>query len=195
MSSRLRKLPLLALALLAVTGLGACGDSHTRVITGTYAGEAGDGAPYLYVGPLIYQVQISRELNPANAEDAVYLQGLDAAESKLEPGQEWFAVFIQIYNDTSNAEPAANAFTVYDTQGNSYSPIVPNASNQFAYRGGLVAPGSQIPLPGTTADESGPQGAMLLYKLKLVALDNRPLTLKIVNPENESETASAELDV
>ena len=57
-------------AVLAALALGACGDSHTRVTTGTYAGASGKNAPYLNVGPLIYEVQISRELNPYNSEDA-----------------------------------------------------------------------------------------------------------------------------
>ena len=75
MSSRLRKLPLLALVLLAALALGACGDSHTKVTTGTYAGESGANAPYLDVGPLVYEVQLSRQLNPYDVEDAAYLQG------------------------------------------------------------------------------------------------------------------------
>jgi len=73
MSSPLRKIPLAVLALVAVFALSACGDSHTRVTTGTYAGESGKNAPYLNVGPLVYEVQLSRELNPANIEDAAYL--------------------------------------------------------------------------------------------------------------------------
>src|SRR3979490_1998764 len=103
MSSRLRKSPLAALALLAVLALGACGDSHTKVTTGTYAGESGANAPYLDVGPLVYEVQLSRQLNPSSVEDSAYLQGLAPAEQKLEPGQEWFAVFVQVYNNHSQA--------------------------------------------------------------------------------------------
>ena len=36
---------------------------------------------------------------------------------------------------------------------------------------------------------------LLLYKIQIVSLDNRPLELKIVDPRNPSQTASAELDV
>ena len=77
MRSTPRKLAVLAVALLCALALGACGDAHTKVTTGTYAGESGANAPYLNLGPLIYQVQLSRELNPANSEDAGYLQRLD----------------------------------------------------------------------------------------------------------------------
>ena len=112
MSSPLRKkISLAVLALVAVFALSACGDSHTRVTTGTYAGESGKNAPYLNVGPLVYEVQLSRELNPANIEDAAYLKGLTPAEAHLEPGQEWFAVFIQAWNHKSVPLPAATLYT------------------------------------------------------------------------------------
>jgi hypothetical protein len=195
MSSHLRKSPLAILALLALLALGGCGDSHTRVSTGTYAGESGKNAPYLNVGPLLYEVQLSRELNPANIEDAAYLKGLTPAESRLAPGQEWFAVFLQVYNHTSAPLPAATSVTVTDTQNNIYTPLVPNATNEFAYRGGLVPAKGELPLPESVASSGATGGAVLLYKIQVVSLDNRPLELKIVDPNDASQTASAELDV
>jgi hypothetical protein len=195
MSSRPRKLSLVLLALLATLALSACGDSHTRITTGTYAGESGANAPYLDVGPLTYEVQLSRELNPYNSEDASYLQGLSAAERKLEPGQEWFAVFIQVYNNSNQELPAASNLTITDTQGNSYIPLVPSEVNPYTYRAGTVPAKGQIPAPDTTAADGATQGALLLYKIQVVSLDNRPLELKIVDPTDPSQTASAELDV
>lgn len=193
--SSLRKLPLAVPALLAVLLLSGCGDSHTKVTTGTYAGESGANAPYLNVGPLIYEVQLSRQLNPANSEDATYLQGLTPQERKLEPGQEWFAVFMQVYNNGSHEAPAATSVTIADTQANIYVPIVPGEVNQYAYRGGMVPAKGQIPLPGTLADDDPAQGQLLLYKIQIVSLDNRPLELKIVDSENPNQSAKAELDV
>jgi len=195
MRSHLRKPALLLGALLAAVALGGCGDSHTRVTTGTYAGESGANAPYLDVGPLSYEVQLSRQLNPTNSEDAAYLQGLGAAERKLEAGQEWFAVFLQVYNHTGRPLRAAGAITISDTQANTYTPIVPNETNPFAYRGGEVPARGQIPIPDTIADSGPTQGALLLFKIRVVSLDNRPLELKILDPENPTESASAELDV
>src|SRR5208282_3887936 len=101
MSSSLRKLTLLALALPAVLALAACGKAHSRGTTGTKAGESGAKGRYLNVGQLLYEVQLSRELNPYNTEDATYLQDVPASERTLAPGQEWFAVFLQVYNNTS----------------------------------------------------------------------------------------------
>jgi hypothetical protein len=195
MITRLRKLTPALPALLAVLALSACGDSHTKVTTGTYAGESGANAPYLNVGPLVYEVQLSRELNPANSEDATYLQGLTPEQRKLEPGQEWFAVFMQVYNNTNQQHPAATSLTITDTQENSYTPIAPGEVNQFAYRAGMVAPKNQIPLAGTVADDDPAEGLVMLYKIQIVSLDNRPLELKILDPENPEESASAELDV
>jgi hypothetical protein len=194
-SSPLRLLTALAAAALAAGALSACGESHTRVTTGTYAGESGKNAPYLNVGPLTYEVQVSRELNPANTEDAAYLQGLPASEAKLLPGEEWFAVFIQVYNETSNPLQAAEGITISDTQGNVYNPLAPAPTNVYAYRGGTVRGNGQLPEPDTPAYFGPTQAALLLYKIKVVSLDNRPLEIRIKDPEDPSRGASAELDV
>jgi hypothetical protein len=195
MSSRLRKLTLLALVLLTATALTACGDSHTKVKGGTYAGESGQNAPYLTVGPLVYEVQLSRELNPYSVEDSAYLQGLSPSERKLEPGQEWFGVFLQVYNNGSQPQPAASDVTITDTQENRYIPIIPGITNDFAYRGGNVPGNGRIPVLDSVAANGSTQGALLLFKIQTVSLDNRPLTLKIVDPDDATEKASAELDV
>jgi hypothetical protein len=195
MIGRLRKLTLLALILPAALALAACGDSHTKVTTGTYAGESGKNAPYLDVGPLSYEVQLSRELNPYSTEDAPYLQGLTPAQRKLEPGQEWFAVFLQVYNNGTHAQPAATDLTITDTQENRYTPITPSAVNSFAYRAGTVPAHGRVPALGTVAANGPTQGALLLFKIQIESLDNRPLELTIVDPRDAAETASAELDV
>lgn len=194
MSSRPRKFLLAALALLAASLLGACGNAHKQVTTGSYAGENGVNAPYLNVGPLLYEVQISRQLNPTDIEDASYLQGLSPAEAKLEPGQEWFGVFIQVYNTSSHAHPAANTVTISDTQNNVYVPVEPDQTNLFAYRGGLVPSKGRLPQFGSVAADGPTQGQLLLFKIQIVSLDNRPLRVKIVNPLNAAQTASAVLD-
>jgi hypothetical protein len=187
---------LLGLLLVLALALSACSDdSHTRVTTGTYAGESGQNAPYLNVGPLIYEVQLSRELNPADTEDASYLKGLTPAQRALRPGEEWFGVFLQVYNETSLPHLAATSLTISDTQGNVYRPIVPAPTNEFAYRGGLLGSKGRIPALDTVAANGPTQGALLLYKIRVVSLDNRPLELKIVDPLNPTQAASAELDV
>lgn len=196
MPTRLRRSLVVVPALLLAMTLGACGDMHAKVTTGTYAGESGAQAPYLDVGPLVYQVQLSRQLNPANLEDSAYLQALKPAQRALAPGQEWFAVFLQVYNNSSVAHPIATSVSIYDTEGNVYAPIVPGLANQFAYRAGTIIPASsQLPQPGSVAANGGTQGLLLLFKIQLASLDNRPIRLKIVDPTNAAQGASAELDV
>jgi hypothetical protein len=192
----LGKLALVAALLVAALALSACSDdSHTKVTTGTYAGESGQNAPYLNVGPLIYEAQLSRELNPQDTEDAAYLKGLTALQRALPPGEEWFGIFMQVYNNSSTPHLMSTNVTISDTQGNVYSPIVPALTNEFAYRGGLLAAKARLPALNTVAADGPTQGALLLYKIKIVSLDNRPLELKIVDPLDPSQTASAELDV
>jgi hypothetical protein len=193
--SAARKFAPVAVALLAALALGACGESHTRVTTGTYAGASGKNAPYLDVGPLVYEVQISRELNPYNVEDAAYLRGVPAAGRQLNPGEEWFGVFLQVYNNTSVPHPVAANITISDTEENTYYPVALASTNSFAYRPELLAAKAQIPAPNTIAANGPTQGALLLYKIKVISLDNRPLTIKITDPLASTQTASAELDV
>jgi len=192
--------PRLLLALLAVAAtlaLGACGESHTKVHGGTYAGESGANAPYLDVGPLVYEVQLSRQLNPYDTEDSSYLEGLTPAQRRVAPGEEWFAVFLQVYNNEEAPHLAAPALsmTIGDTQGDVYRPTIPAPSNPYAYRAGILPAKSRVPEPNTVASFGPTQGALLLYKIKIVSLDDRPLTLHIVDPLDPAQTASAELDV
>jgi hypothetical protein len=195
MFRRLRKPLLLVMTAIAALALSACGDSHTKVTTGTYAGESGANAPYLDVGELKYEVQLSRQLNPANPEDAAYLEGLSPSERLLLPGQQWFAVFMQVYNNTEESLTAATHLTVSDTQNNLYTPLELGPSNLYAYRGGTIPAKGMIPALDTPAYQGYTQGALLLFKIDTVSLDNRPLELKIVSPDNPAEFASAELDV
>jgi hypothetical protein len=195
MSSRRRTSSLLALALAAILGLSACGDSHSKVTTGTYAGESGANAPYLDVGPLVYEAQLSRELNPYDTEDASYLSGLTPAQRVLSPSQEWFVVFLQVFNHGSAPLPASTELTISDTQGNVYSPVIPDQTNLYAFRGGKVPAEGRLPLADSTAATGPTQGSMLLYKIKTASLSNRPLKLRIVSPANVAQKATAELDV
>src|SRR5207244_2890999 len=100
-----------------------------------------------------------------------------------------------VFNKTSASEPAASSVTIADTQGNTYVPVVPGQRNDFAYRGGTIPAKGRLPAPDSVAAAGPTQGALLLYKIRIGSLDNRPLKLKIVDPSDSSQTASAELDV
>jgi hypothetical protein len=193
-SRRIKSLVAALCALVAAVAVSACGNTSSQTTTGTYAGESGKNAPYLHVGPLVYEVQLSRELNPANNEDAAYLKGLTPAQALLKPGEEWFAVFMQVRNPTNLPRPATPNITIEDTQNNRYLPIIPGPTNEFAYRAELVPANSLIPVPGTPASRGGTNGQLLLYKIKTTSLNNRPIEVRIIDPVTGKE-AKAILDV
>jgi hypothetical protein len=102
---------------------------------------------------------------------------------------------MQVYNNTSASHLTASTVTISDTQGNTYAPVLPDQTNQFAYRGATLAANGRLPVPDSIAAAGPTQGALLLYKIQINSLDNRPLTVRIVDPNDASQTASAELDV
>ncbi len=196
-AGRPRKLIAVLAAGLTAVALAACGNADVKETSGTYSGVGGAGAPYLSVGPLVYNVQISRSLNPYDTEDSAYLVGLPAAQRELHPGEEWFGVFMQVINKTGKSHQVADAsdITVSDTEGDVYHPVEIGQTNLYAYRSGMsVPPENQLPTPSSTAASGPINGLLLLYRLKLTSLENRPWTIKIVSPSNPGEKATAELD-
>src|SRR6188472_3427533 len=124
-----RRLP--PIALLAVVSLLAAGCGHkTNSQT-----EAQTEGLYMDVGPLLYQVQISRYLNPNDPEDRAYLIGLPVGVPvQPPPGQTWFGVFMRVQNETDLPHFPTNRYTITDTQGARYFPIPLNPRiNPFAY--------------------------------------------------------------
>jgi hypothetical protein len=179
----------LLLALVAVTVLAGCGNKEDRVLHGSTEGI------YLDLGALKYQVQISRLLNPSSPEDRAYLVGLDQSQRTLPAGQEWFAVFMRVQNEDSQAHPAASNYTITDTQDTKFRPIQLGPDNVFAYRAGNVAGHSLIPVPDSPPSEGTIQGSLLLFKIPTRNLENRPLELSIASPDTPGETATVDLDV
>ena len=186
---------LATLLVLAALALGACGDSHTRVTTGTYAGGSGKNAPYLNVGPLVYEVQISRELNGFSTEDAQYLEGLPKGTTAPTPDQEWFGVFLWAKNQTEEAQTTIDNFEVVDTSGDVYYPIKLNpALNPFAWTAQTLQPNGTEPGPNTIASDGPTQGGLLLFKVNDSVYSNRPLTLYILGSDNQ-KLGSISLDL
>jgi hypothetical protein len=173
-----------ALALLAA----GCGNKHHAVTSAETEG------PYLTVGELKYQVQISRQLNPRDVEDSSYLEGIAAAERSLSPDETWFAVFIRVVNETGRGHPAAEQYEIEDTQGRRFEPVQVPGQNPFVFRPAQVPPGSTLPTPGSIADEGPVGGSLVLFKLTIESLGNRPLELHIRSTRPRGEAMVA-LDV
>jgi hypothetical protein len=185
-SAAMRRLALLAAVALLAAGCG----NKTNSLT-----EAQTEGLYMDAGPLLYQVQISRYLNPADPEDAAYLTGLPAGTSTQPPkGQVWFAVFMQVRNRTNQTQQPTTQFTIRDTQGADYQPVPLNSKlNPFAYVAAPLGPGGLNPGIETPAYNGPIQGSMILFKLTSSSLQNRPLTLRIDG--GAGEVATIDLDL
>jgi hypothetical protein len=183
-----RSLTLLLVALVALA-LGACGNKHARTLHAATEGE------YVDVGPLKYQVQISRLLNPTSTEDRAYLIDLPAGQ-ELGATDEWFAVFMRVENGSDSPQPAADDYEIVDTEENHYRPIQFGPKNVFAYRAGMIASKQILPLPDSPAGQNSIQGALLLFRIPFKNLENRPLELRIPPPAGTGdEVGTIALDV
>lgn len=186
-----RLLALLALALAAVA-ISACGAEHDSEARQVRADTEG---LYLELGGLQYQVQSSRQLNPADETDRAFFVGIPQDARDLEAGQTWFAVFLLVQNNSDEAQPAAEAFEIIDTQERVYRPVPLGRENVYRYRAFTIPPGGTLPESDTTARESAIGGALLMFKITNQSLDNRPLEFKIETPEVPQETGIIDLDV
>ena len=186
---RAMRRPLLLLAvLLAGLTLTACGNADEP----TAEGET--EAVYLELGGLQYQVQISRQLNPFDVEDRYYIQGAAGAETPLGRDDTWFGVFVRVYNDGDEVHEATADFEIHDTQDNVYKPVALDESNAFRYQPTELPVSHMIPTPGSVAFNSPIRGSLLLFRVKLASLENRPLELIISEPGSD-EHAQVPLDV
>jgi hypothetical protein len=180
-----------ALAILAAaSALGACGNKSKTTTHGSTEGI------YLDVGPLTYQVQVSRELNPRDLEDRTFLTGVSQSDAQVGTGELWFAVFVRVENETKRVQSPASAYSITDTQDNVYMPVPVSASvNPFAYVPARMPPGTLLPAVDTVASQTSIGGEMLLFKIKRESLDNRPLEFAITDPADPQIHGTVDLDV
>jgi hypothetical protein len=173
----------LFLAIALALTLSACGNKTTSIHGGETEGI------YVDVGPLKYQVQLSRALNPgAIDEDRTMVEGVAPAEAKLAPDEVWFAVFVRVENETDQPQVPAQSYEIEDQEGHTFEPVPLAATNPFHYDLSPVRPHGYAPGPNTVAHQLGSLGGMLqLFKLKHDTLTNRPLELKIRSTSSSDE--------
>jgi hypothetical protein len=182
-----RLLTVSAVSLASMGGLAACGAEH-EVKHGETEGVM------VETGHLKYQVQISRILNPADWEDRDYLKGLPAG-SRLGNGEDWFGVFIRVFNETGQPHPSASQFVMRDTTGKEFRPVqIDTNANPVAFRSATVAGKSQLPLPNSLGQINTTQGGLLLYKVPSGSFQNRPLVWHVKDPASSDE-AEVTLDI
>src|SRR2546423_13140998 len=121
-----RRTPRAAIVCAVVAALALAGCSTGR------EGGAGREGKEEKVGHLQYNVYITRELNLKDVEDSGYYQGPEAP-----PGFALYGVFLTACNPATSATspniPAADDFTIIDTQGNRFRPLSLRANNIWAY--------------------------------------------------------------
>jgi hypothetical protein len=174
----------LAIALsLAVALIGApgCGDELEKHVV--------EGEP-LELDELKFNVQITRFLNPSDAEDRDYVVG-----QQLPPpaGQDYLGVFIEIENegDEEARLPTAADLSIVDTTGAAYEALESNSP--FALDlGGIIASHSEVPAPDTPAASGPTQGSIVLFLVPSNIGENKPLELEIAY---RGEDATIELDI
>ena len=190
--SRLRR-PLAVLAVLLVSGgLAACGKHHDEEAKVQHI--EGEGF-YLSLGELKYQVQGSRQLNPFDIQDKALLEGIPAEEQSLEDDEVWFGVFLQVENEADEPLRPASEIEIVDTQEDVFKPIELDETSPFAYRAeDPISGGAIAPIPDTPAFNTANQGSLLLFKLTIDAIDNRPLEL-VLESSTTDQTGIIDLDV
>jgi hypothetical protein len=184
--TRLARIALLSLAALAALAAGGCGNKVDTAIVGETEGI------YVGVDDLTYQVQISRILNPASREDQAYLRGVSEEPSADEI---WFGIFMRVENETDQEHPAADRFKIVDTQEEEFEPIeIDPQLNVFGYEPRPIGPGQLLPAPNSPAYDNTIRGELILFKLPVESLYNRPLELEIESSTG-GDNAVVDIDV
>jgi hypothetical protein len=149
--------------------------------------EVMEGIP-IKVGDLLYNVQITRILNPKDPEDKAYLVGQEAPS----PDQYYLGVFMKVENEGGEPAEVPSEFEIEDTVGTTYDPV-PSDSLFALKTGSMVHEGDQLPELESTAANGPIQGAMVLFRITDAAIEDRPLTLHI--PSSTGEAGEVELDI
>lgn len=176
--------------LLVATVLPGCAGGHKEAVTKVAHTEG----IYVDVGALDYQVQLSRQLNPAIVPDRGYLVGLPDYVSELTEDEVWFAVFLRVNNQTDEPAKPAEEFEIEDTTGDVFKPIpIKIEDNPLAYSAAELPPNAIFPSSDSVGGDSPTQGAILLFKIPYASLGNRPLEFKIIG--DDGEEAIVDLDI
>jgi hypothetical protein len=183
-----RRLWIIVCALGLAVGLTACGQASqpTSLL---------NNGVYVTAGPITYQLQVSRELNPYGIEDSQYLAGLPSGTQRIGANQLWYGVFLWAKNQTNRPSLSASRFDIVDSTGGRYFPVRLNAElNAYAWTPQHLPPSGTQPLANTTAALGATGGNLLLFKLPTSVYSNRPLTLQIYS-SGSSKPGQISLDL
>ena len=191
MSLRRPRSAAIACAVIALAAVAATGCGKRELETP----REGQGVK---VAGVTYNVYITRQLNPHDAEDSAYTAGQNADQA----GYYFYGVFLTACNPNEDVNAphwlAASRFEIEDTQGNTFTPVPQPADSVWAYKARALKQNACIPKQGSLASSGPTNGSLLVFKLPLQALENRPLDLIITSPPDpngERDEGRIELDV
>ena len=177
-------MPAIALALLVpmASFAIACGNEEVR--------SSGEEGEFIKAGPAVYQVQLTRLLNPRTRPDDTYLRGQVPPPSS----EQYLAVFLRIENKGDTLYKPPRDMKVIDTQGNEYLPLDATQSGFGLDFGNGIPPKDEAPPPNSPAAEGPNAGAMVLFRVKNdSATNNLPMELEI--PTGPKTSSSIGLDI
>jgi hypothetical protein len=178
----LRKIACLVLVPMALCALAACGNREERT-----EGEEGE---LVHAGEAVYQVQLTRLLNPRQRPDDSLVRG----QLSLPSNEQFLAVFLRIENEGKKGYAPPRDMKVVDSEGNEYLPLDATQSGFGLDFGEEIAPGKVAPLPNSPAAEGRSGAAMVLFRVKIAsATDNLPLELEV--PTGTDKSSRIVLDV
>jgi hypothetical protein len=189
MSSAARRFALVACLLAGLAVLTGCNNTREH--------KAGrEGLPE-EIGHVEYNVYITRELNLRDLEDQGYYKGPEAP-----PGFALYGVFLQACNPSDSVSGPhwmpASRFEIEDTAGNTFKPLPLPVDNIWAYKPRPLKQNACIPATGSLASSGPTNGSLLIFKLPIATLENRPLDLRITAPPTvtgERDSGLIELDI
>jgi hypothetical protein len=150
----------------------------------------GDEGTFVRAGDAVYQVQLTRRLNPRQRPDDTLLRGQAPAPAD----EQYLAVFLTIKNQGSKPYLPPRDMKVVDTLGDEYLPLDATQSGFGLDFGTPIGPGDVAPPVNSAAAEGPDAAAMVLFRVKLESVtDNLPLELDV--PAGEKATTRIRLDV
>jgi hypothetical protein len=182
-ASRPAAAALAVLIAVTVSAVSACGQEEER--THGFEGE------FVHVTPdVLYQVQLTRLLNPRQRPDDTLLTGQPPAAKQ----DSYLAVFVRVLNNGDKPYSPPRDMSVVDTVGNKYLPLDATRSGFGLDFARPIEPDDEAPPLGSPAAEGPDRAAMVLFRVKLQsATDNLPLELEV--PGQAEEPSRIELDV
>jgi hypothetical protein len=174
--------PLLAMLVLValVVAISACGYESTET-------DVVEGEP-VELGDIHYNVIFSRYLNPNDTEDSAYL----VSQAPPAPETTYFGVFFEVQNETDEAKPLPDKFTIEDSDHEVFESLASESLYAFPM-GGEVEDHEQIPVLDSSPEQGPIEGSVVLFLLPDDASQNRPLILEIHSPAGETGEVTLDL--